>query len=124
MLVSMPHVLVVEDDGLIRMDLVDLLADLGFHQVLEAANADQALVFLDENSSVSVLLTDIDMPGSMNGLSLAHIASRRLPDCRIVVISGRWQPDAGSLPHNARFLTKPVSEKRLGNLLVDLGVEP
>ncbi|MFP5076606.1 response regulator transcription factor [Rhizobium sp. YIM 134829] len=119
---SSQPVLVVEDDGLIRMDLVDLLTEGGIDQILEAANADQALRVLETQSAVRAVLTDIDMPGSMNGLKLAQLTAERWPDCRIVVISGRYHPEQGALPEGARFLSKPLSERRLLQILQELDI--
>lgn len=115
-------ILVVEDDGLIRMDLVDTLSDCGFN-VLEAANADQALHVLG-GSRVAALLTDIDMPGSMNGIGLAQIASERWPEVKIIVISGRYSPAQGSLPDGARFISKPISENVIARAMADLDIRP
>lgn len=115
------QVLVVEDDGLIRMDLADILTDHGF-SVLEAMNAEQALAMLEAQPAIRVVLTDIDMPGAMNGLSLANAAAEQWPDCRIIVISGRYVPEDGSLPEGARFLSKPISERQLAATLIDLGM--
>jgi CheY-like chemotaxis protein len=112
--------LVVEDDGLIRLDLVDTLMDAGY-QVLEAANADEAWAIL-ETTMIDALITDIDMPGSMDGLELARRVCNRWPDCKIVVISGRYNPDPSKLPESAKFLTKPVGETELLKSLDALGV--
>ena len=114
-------ILVVEDDGLIRMDLADVLSDSGF-DVVEAANADQALALLEAGIPVKAMLTDIDMPGSMNGIKLANLTASRWPECRIIVISGRFSPDQGSLPQRARFLSKPISERQLSVALFELGL--
>lgn len=114
-------ILVVEDDGLIRMDLADVLTDNGF-DVLEAVNADQALAILESETLIRALLTDIDMPGSMNGIKLANIAASRWPECKIIVISGRYSPEQGKLPDGARFLSKPISEQQLNFTLTELGV--
>lgn len=114
-------ILVVEDDGLIRMDLADVLSDSGF-DVVEAANADQALALLEAGIPVEAMLTDIDMPGSMNGIKLANLTASRWPECRIIVISGRFSPDQGSLPQGARFLSKPISERQLSVALFELGL--
>lgn len=103
--------LVVEDDGLIRMDLVDTLQDAGY-PVLEAANADEAWAIMLE-TDMAALVTDIDMPGSMDGLELARRVCDRWPNCRIIVISGRYNPDPVKLPADATFLTKPVGETEL-----------
>ncbi|MGJ7038879.1 MULTISPECIES: response regulator [Shinella] len=113
-------VLVVEDDGLIRMDLADTLADRGY-DVLEAANADEAMSVL-ETSRIDALLTDIDMPGSLNGIALAAWVAERWPSCRIIVISGRYSPSQGSLPEEARFLSKPISESALFQTLAELDI--
>lgn len=115
--------LVVEDDGLIRMDIVDMLDDNGFH-TLEAANADAALNIFEGNSEIAALLTDIDMPGSMNGIDLARFCSEKWPDCKIIVISGRYVPAQGSVPAGTRFLTKPISEGDLSRALEDMGISP
>ncbi|RYE68290.1 response regulator [Rhizobium sp. NFR12] len=114
-------ILVVEDDGLIRMDLADVLSESGF-DVVEAANADQALALLEAGIPVKAMLTDIDMPGSMNGIKLANLTASRWPECRIIVISGRFSPDQGSLPQGARFLSKPISERQLSVALFELGL--
>jgi len=114
-------ILIAEDDGLIRMDLADTLSDTGF-AVLEASNADQALSILESETAVTALLTDIDMPGSMNGITLATVTASRWPDCKIIVISGRYSPDQGSLPDGARFMSKPVSERQLRLCLSEMGI--
>lgn len=114
-------ILVVEDDGLIRMDLADTLNDQGF-VVFEAGNADEALAIMNESTLIRALVTDIDMPGSMNGLELAHHVAETNPDCAIVVISGRYSPLQGALPEKARFLSKPVSEVAVTQTLTALGI--
>ncbi|KQY23689.1 response regulator [Rhizobium sp. Root482] len=118
-----PRLLVVEDDGLIRLDLADILADQGY-AVDEAATADEALEFLDATDGIVAVLTDIDMPGSMNGIGFANVAYERWPEIKIVVISGRYNPAAGVLPPGAKFLSKPVSEQMIERVLVDVGVVP
>ncbi|KQW29762.1 two-component system response regulator [Rhizobium sp. Root274] len=117
------RLLVVEDDGLIRLDLVDMLTDQGF-DVLDAANADEALSVLEGGADVAAVLTDIDMPGSMNGLALASRVHTTWPGCRIAVISGRYHPEPELLPNGARFLTKPLSEAVILRLLRELDLLP
>lgn len=117
------RLLVVEDDGLIRMDLVDMLVDAGY-QVLEAANADQALDVLEREPAISALLTDIDMPGSINGLRLAHRVKEQRPHCKIVVISGRYSPSQGILPDEALYLSKPISGIALETALIQMNIKP
>lgn len=115
-------ILLVEDDGLIRMDLADTLTDAGY-DVIEASNADEALSIL-EGSQIGALLTDIDMPGSMNGIGLANTVSERCPTCKIVVISGRYSPTQGSLPAGAKFLSKPISEQALCLTMTEMDIRP
>jgi CheY-like chemotaxis protein len=118
---SKPRLLVVEDDGLIRMDLVDMLSDRGY-SVEEATTADEALVVLEADLEFAAVLTDIDMPGSINGLGLANIAHERWPTMKILVISGRYSPSAGVLPPGAKFLSKPIAEHVIEQTLGELGL--
>lgn len=99
-------VLVVEDEALIRMHAVDMIRDLGF-EVIEAANADQAISLLESNSKISVVFTDIQMPGSMDGLRLAAVVRKRWPPVALLVTSGQFRPNGGDLPENTHFLPKP-----------------
>ncbi|UJW74586.1 response regulator [Rhizobium sp. SL42] len=117
------RLLVVEDDGLIRLDLVDILVDAGF-DVVDAANADEAMAVFQNTVDIAALLTDIDMPGSMNGLELANHIHGQAPACKIIVISGRYHPDMHLLPSGSRFLTKPLSEAAVGRIFADLELRP
>ena len=114
-----PVVLLVEDELLVRMAAAGDLEDAGFH-VLEAANADVALAVLETCSDdVQVLFTDIDMPGSMDGLALARGVAARWPDIGLVVTSGRRLPRPDEMPQETRFLSKPFSEERLVDVVDD-----
>lgn len=115
------RLLVVEDDGLIRIELVDTLEEMGY-AVVDAANADEALRVLEGNADISAVLTDIDMPGSMNGLGLANIVHKRWPPLKVVVISGRYSPSDGMMPPGAKFVTKPVSERTIEQALTEIGI--
>lgn len=99
-------ILVVEDEALIRMFMADVLSDAGF-RVVEAVNADEALLMLAARSDVSVLVTDVRMPGTIDGLVLARTVADRWPDIGILVCSGHAQPTDGGLPVGAVFLHKP-----------------
>ncbi|NEI73111.1 response regulator [Rhizobium lusitanum] len=98
-------VLVVEDEGLIRMNLVAELEDAGL-KVLEARTADEALIVLDENSDVGTIFTDIDMPGSMNGLDLAKKVRQSHPQMSIIVTSGFLKMSKDELPPEVRYIGK------------------
>lgn len=100
--------LLAEDEPLLRMDTADMLADAGF-TVIEAADAEAALRSLEKMSTIELLVTDIDMPGSIDGIDLAKLVAERWPGISIVVCSGRIKPDEGALPANARFISKPFS---------------
>lgn len=80
-------VLVVEDDGLIRMSVVDELESAGF-KVIEAGNADEAITAIEGNPDIDAVFTDIDMPGSMDGLMLAKLLHQSRPDIAILLTSG------------------------------------
>jgi CheY-like chemotaxis protein len=100
-----PVVLIVEDDPLLRMIAVDLVEDEGF-VTLEAGNADEAVSVLESHLGISLLFTDIDMPGSMDGLKLAHAVRNRWPPIRILIVSGNLPP-LSELPSNSCFVRKP-----------------
>jgi CheY-like chemotaxis protein len=100
-------ILLVEDEPLVRLDLAEMLEDAGY-QVLEAANADIALkVLTADPDRVTILMTDVNMPGSMDGLELARIVHAQWPHIRIVVTSGQVQPSDGTIPGHGRFVSKP-----------------
>ena len=99
-------VLVVEDEPLVRMGIVSYLEDNGF-DVLEAADADAAIVLLNMHPEIKVMFTDIDMPGSMDGLKLAAAVRDRWPPVKIVVTSGHRKVGAGDLPDSTPFFAKP-----------------
>lgn len=99
-------VLVVEDEALIRMDIADQLEREGFF-VFEAANADQAIVVLNAEPSVRIMFTDIDMPGSMDGLKLAGAVRNRFPPVQIIVTSGHRSVETSEMPDGSVFFNKP-----------------
>ena len=99
-------VLIVEDNGLIRMDAVDMAALEGF-KVFEACNADEALALLEKHPEICLVFTDIEMPGSMDGLTLAHHVSLRWPPIKLIVASGKVPRDKADLPEGGLFFCKP-----------------
>lgn len=105
-------VLVVEDEPIIRLGIVSSIEDAG-HQVVEAASADEAVRRLASEEGVGVIVTDVDMPGSMDGIALAHYAHARWPRVGLVVISGKVGVAPGELPSGARFMSKPYQEPHL-----------
>ena len=109
---GVPNVLVVEDEMLLRMRAVDIVEDAGFRSV-EAIDADQALSILESRSDISLLFTDIQMPGSMDGLKLAHAVHDRWPAIKIILVSGQVKPPPADRPIDSRFFGKPLEMKRM-----------
>lgn len=109
---SRPVVLIVEDEPLLRLNAVDIVEDAGFHAV-EAANADQAIEILTMRSDIRVVFTDVNMPGSMDGLKLAVSVRDRWPPIDIIVTSGAVSPSKEALPIRGRFFPKPYDEQTL-----------
>jgi CheY-like chemotaxis protein len=104
---SPPVVLVVDDEPLVRMTAADELDEAGF-QVLEAANADEALDMLEECADeVQVLFTDVNMPGSMDGMDLAEQVHRRWPHVLLLISSGYARPHPDEIPDHGHFVPKP-----------------
>ena len=101
-------VLVVEDEALLRMGIVMELEDAGF-DIVAACNATEAIELLVANKSISVMFTDVDMPGGVDGLKLAAAVRDRWPPITIIVTSGVHKIDVGKLPVKGRFLPKPYS---------------
>ena len=114
-----PVLLVVEDEVLIRMNTVEMIEDAGFH-VLEAANADEAITLLESRLDIQVVFTDIDMPGSMNGIRLAQAVRGRWPPIKIIATSGHFKLKAGDLPPDGRFLPKPYNLTQVTEMLRDV----
>ena len=99
-------VLVVEDEALIRLELADELADMGC-AMLEAGSADEAIALVDTHPKIQILLTDIKMAGSMDGIRLAHHVRDRWPPVKIIVASGMLGTRFSDLPPGAILVTKP-----------------
>jgi CheY-like chemotaxis protein len=114
-----PVVLIVEDEFLLRMDAVDVIETAGF-DVVEAANADEAIAILESRLDVTVVFTDIQMPGSMDGLKLAHAVRGRWPPIKIIATSGRVSVTQRDLPEGGRFLSKPYSPNQITGVLREL----
>jgi CheY-like chemotaxis protein len=112
-------VLVVEDDVLLRMFAVEMIEEAGF-RVIEAQNADAAIRLLETRNDIRIIFTDIDMPGSMNGLKLAHAVANRWPPIRIIATSGHFRVSEGDLPYGGRFIPKPYRQHQVIGALTEL----
>ena len=102
----MPTVLVVEDEALIRDLISEELVESGF-DVLQVGDANQAIAVLEARQDIHLVFTDIDMPGSMDGLKLAAFVRDRWPPIRIIVTSGKRMVEVTDLPDGSMFFAKP-----------------
>jgi len=112
-------ILVVEDDVLLRMDAAEMIA-AGEFDVIEASSADEAISILEARSDITVLFTDIQMPGSMDGLKLAAAVKGRWPPIKIVATSGFVNVRPDDLPPGGRFIPKPYNPIQLTATLREL----
>ncbi|MBX9648178.1 MAG: response regulator [Xanthobacteraceae bacterium] len=114
-----PVVLIVEDELLLRMDAAEVIKSGGF-EVVEAANADDAIQILEVRPDITVVFTDIQLPGSMDGLKLARAVRGRWPPIKIVATSGLVDVGEKDLPEGGRFLPKPYHARQLAAVLREL----
>ncbi len=112
-----PVVLVVDDEPIIRLNMADLLAQTGFTPI-EAADADEALVMIGTHQNVAVLFTDVNMPGSMDGIELAHLVHAVRPEIQLIITSGRERPGNRDIPDGSRFIAKPYSDQSIIDLVM------
>ncbi|MBB5048784.1 CheY-like chemotaxis protein [Rhodopseudomonas rhenobacensis] len=114
-----PIVLVVEDESLLRANAVEMIEAAGF-QVVEAANADEAIEILEARNDIRVVFTDIQMPGAMDGLKLAQAVRGRWPPIEIITTSGQLSISPDQLPERGRFLPKPYSPAQIAGVISEL----
>jgi CheY-like chemotaxis protein len=105
-------ILVVEDEALLLFTIADDLRDAGF-TVYEASNAATALKVLEQHMDISILFTDVDMPGQMDGLKLSRAVRDRWPPVRIIVTSGHVNLTDSDLPIIGRFIPKPYTSSAI-----------
>lgn len=105
-------ILVVEDEALLRFHVVAFFEDERW-TVYEAENADQAIALLDRHRDIRVVLTDVQMPGTMDGLRLAHYVRERFPPTILFVVSGNTRVEEEALPARSTFLPKPFDLHRV-----------
>ncbi|AUC99845.1 hypothetical protein CWS35_26715 [Bradyrhizobium sp. SK17] len=109
-------VCIVEDEPLLLIAAADFLSDAGF-DTLEASNADQAIALLQQRDDIAVVVTDFDMPGSMDGLKLALAIRERWPPVEIIVVSAEIALTPEQLPVRGRFLAKPYDPDHLVGMI-------
>ncbi len=113
-------VLIVDDEPIVRLLACDSLEDAGF-EVIDAANASEALDILAKRNDVGVLFTDVNMPGGVSGLDLAETVHQRWPDIKLVVTSGR--PPSRPVADGGRFLAKPYDLRSMTDLVTEVSTE-
>lgn len=112
-------VLVVEDNALIRMSAVDLVTTAGF-EALEVSNADDAIAVLQARPDIHLVFTDVNMPGSMDGIKLAHYIRERWPPVKLIVASGETIIEESRLPIGTRFFSKPYDQGSIVEAMIGL----
>jgi two-component system, response regulator PdtaR len=116
---SRPVVLVVEDEVLLRWTAIAIIEDAGFDAV-EAGTGMEAISLLEKRDDIQTVFTDVEMPGSVNGLQLAHLIRTRWPTINIIATSGRLRIRGDDLPIGARFFHKPYAVVHLTDTLKEL----
>jgi CheY-like chemotaxis protein len=114
-----PVVLVVEDESLLRASAIDMVKEAGF-DVIEASDADEAIRILESRNDIRAVFTDIQMPGSMDGLRLARVIRSRWPPVALIVTSGKTNVPEDDLPTGGRFLPKPYHQAQIRSVLKQL----
>lgn len=111
--------LIVEDEILLRMHASEVIEDSGF-DVIEAKNADDAISILEHRNDIVLIFTDIDMPGSMDGLKLAHFVKGRWPPIKIIATSGHVRITSNDLPEGGHFIPKPYKATQIADAIHQL----
>lgn len=112
-------VLVVEDSTIIRMGAVDLVLAAGY-EALQARDADEAIAILESRGDIDLVFTDVQMPGTMDGIKLAHYIRDRWPPVRLIVASGAAIIEESSLPGGSSFFSKPYDDHAITDAMARL----
>ncbi len=111
-MLSKAVVLVVEDHPLIRLNALDLVSSAGFEGI-GVADADEAISILEARPDIHIVFTDVEMPGTMDGLKLAHYIKGRWPKVHLIVASGRAIVQENQMPAGSKFFSKPYVENSI-----------
>jgi CheY-like chemotaxis protein len=109
-------VLVVEDTAILRMEAVDLVQSAGY-EALEANSADEAIRILESRADIDLVFTDVQMPGTMDGIKLSHYIRNRWPPVKLIVVSGMAILEESSLPEGSRFFPKPYTNHAIADAM-------
>jgi CheY-like chemotaxis protein len=116
---QMPVILTVEDEVLVSEYLREALSDIGY-DVIDTFNADEAIAVLEARDDIQIIITDINMPGSMDGLKLAAVVRDRWPPIKVIIATGRERPKSDEMPSGSMFVSKPYNRAALLSALVPL----
>ena len=111
-----PNVLVVEDEFFSRLHAVNLVEEAGY-RAIEASNADEAIAILESRKDIRIVFTDIDMPGSMDGLKLARAVRDRWPPIELILTSGHFDVPEDKIPERGLFFSKPYRDQEIVSAL-------
>jgi len=114
-------VLIVEDEPLLRMMAADLVEEAGF-EAIEAGDADEAVRILETRTDIRIVFTDIDMPGSMDGMRLAAAIRDRWPPIDIIITSGHMRAEEVNLPERSVFFPKPYDSVKVTETLQNMAM--
>ena len=112
-------VLVVEDEFLIMEDIAEVLEDKGY-EVLRAWNAEEALALVETRDDIRIVFTDVNMPGEIDGLDLAHVVRERWPHIGLIVTSGAVRAAEIELPEQGLFIPKPYPPEAVARTIRQL----
>ncbi|MCB2403703.1 response regulator [Rhizobium ruizarguesonis] len=112
-------VLVVEDSMIIRMSAVDLVLSAGY-EALEACDADEAIRILEARNDIDLVFTDVQMPGTMDGIKLSHYIRDRWPPVRLIIASGAAILEESDLPTGSRAFSKPYDNHAITDAMAHL----
>ena len=110
-------VLVVEDHPLVRMAVQEVMIEAGF-KALDASSASAAIRTLEAGPDIRLVFTDAEMPGTLNGIGLAHYIRKRWPRVKLIVVSGKREIASDELPAGARFFHKPYRETSIVEAMI------
>lgn len=112
-------ILVVEDSALIRMGALDLVRSAGY-EALEACDADEAIRILESRGDIDLVFTDVQMPGTMDGIKLSHYIRDRWPPVKLLIASGAAILEECRLPKGSLFFSKPYNDHEIADKMASL----
>ena len=112
-------ILVVEDHPIVRASIAEALVEAGF-EAIEVGAAAEAITVLEARSDIHLVFTDAEMPGTMDGVKLAHYVRDRWPPVRLIVVSGKTVVAEAELPLGARFFPKPYRHTAIVEAMIGM----